>query len=188
MPDAELKIILASASPRRKELLALAGLAFEVIPSQVEEILPPGLSPTKSAEYLAAIKATDISREHPGALIIAADTIVVIDDEILGKPRGKADAARMLRLLSGREHRVITGVCLLKNTATRVFSQVTYVRFYPLGEDTIEAYVQTGEPMDKAGAYGIQGKGALLVEQIAGDYCNVVGLPVARLLREMEGF
>jgi len=181
-------ILLASASPRRKELLALAGLEFDAVPSQAEEVLPPGFSPEQCAARLAAVKAEDVARHHPNALIIAADTIVAAGGQILGKPRDEADAARMLRLLSGREHRVITGVCLRKNTAKRIFSQVTSVRFYTLGEDEIEAYVQTGEPMDKAGAYGIQGKGALLVESIAGDYFNVVGLPIARLMREMEGF
>jgi len=180
--------ILASASPRRKELLELAGLPFMVHVSHAEEILPPGLAPAQCAEHLASIKANAAAQNFQTACIIAADTIVVIDGAILGKPKDAADAARMLRLLSGREHTVITGVCLL-NTATaqqNIFSQETAVRFYPLGDEEIEAYVRTGEPMDKAGAYGIQGKGALLVESITGDYCNVVGLPLARLMRELR--
>ena len=179
--------VLASASPRRKELLELAQLPFTVHVPNAEEIIPPGLAPAQCAEHLAALKADAAACNLPNACIIAADTIVVVDNAILGKPKNEADAARMLRLLSGREHTVITGVCLL-NTATaqkNVFSQETVVRFYPLSDAEIEAYVRTGEPIDKAGAYGIQGKGALLVESINGDYFNVVGLPVARLMREL---
>jgi len=179
-------VTLASASPRRKELLRLAGLDFDVLAPQVEETLPPGFPPEQCAEYLAAIKADDVARLRPGHLVIGADTIVVIDGQILGKPNDAEDAARMLRLLSGREHRVITGVCLRTSVCARTFSQETLVRFYPLRADEIEAYIQTVEPMDKAGAYGIQGKGALLVESIAGDYFNVVGLPIARLMRELR--
>ena len=180
--------ILASASPRRKELLELAQLPFEVHISHAEEIIPPGLAPAQCAEHIAAIKADAAAIDLPNACIIAADTIVVVDGMILGKPKDAKDAALMLHLLSGREHTVITGVCLL-NTATaqkNIFSQETAVRFYPLSDAEIEAYVRTGEPMDKAGAYGIQGKGALLVESITGDYCNVVGLPIARLMRELR--
>ena len=180
--------ILASASPRRKELLELAQLPFAVYVPNAEEILPPGFAPAQCAEHLAEIKADAAARDLPNACIIAADTIVVVDGTILGKPKGAEDAARMLCLLSGREHTVITGVCLL-NTATmhkKTFSQETAVRFYPLGDAEIEAYIRTGEPMDKAGAYGIQGRGALLVESITGDYFNVVGLPLARLMRELR--
>jgi len=185
--NSHLSVILASASPRRKELLALAGLNFDVLASGVEEALPPGFRPPEQcAERLAAMKADDVARRHPDALVIGADTIVVIDGQILGKPKDTTDAARMLRLLSGREHRVVTGVCLRMRDARRVFSQETRVRFYPLCDDEIEAYIQTGEPMDKAGAYGIQGRGALLVESIAGDYFNVMGLPIARLIRELR--
>ena len=180
--------ILASASPRRKELLELAQLPFEIHVPHAEEILPASLAPAQCAEHIAAIKAEAAARDLPNACIIAADTIVVVDKTILGKPKDAADAARMLRLLSGREHTVITGVCLLNATAMQktIFSQKTAVRFYSLGDAEIEAYVRTGEPMDKAGAYGIQGKGALLVESIAGDYFNVVGLPLARLMRELR--
>jgi len=180
--------ILASASPRRKELLELAQLPFAVHVPNAEEIIPPGLAPAQCAEHIAAIKANAVACDRPNACIIAADTIVVVDGAILGKPKDTADAARMLRLLSGREHTVITGVCLLNAAAAKknVFSQETAVRFYPLSDEEIKAYVRTGEPMDKAGAYGIQGRGALLVESIAGDYFNVVGLPLARLMRELR--
>ena len=179
--------ILASASPRRRELLALAGLAFEVCAPGADETLLPGEDPQAAALRLAALKAEEAAARHPGACIVAADTIVVAPGgEMLGKPTDAADAARMLGLLSGREHRVVTGVCLRCGTRARRFAQETSVKFYPLTRAEIERYIATGEPMDKAGAYGIQGRGALLVESIAGDYFNVVGLPIARLMRELE--
>jgi len=180
--------ILASASPRRRELLALAGISFEIHVPDVEERIPAGQGAAEAACSLARQKAEAIAVDAPEVCVIAADTVVVLDDIILGKPADEADAARMLRLLSGREHRVITGVCLALNGRRRVFFQETRVRFYPLHDDEIAAYVATGEPMDKAGAYGIQGRGALLVEGIAEDYFNVVGLPIARLVRELEVF
>ncbi|MCL1952015.1 MAG: Maf family protein [Oscillospiraceae bacterium] len=180
--------ILASASPRRRELLALLGIPFEVHAPHVDERIDPAWDAAQAARALAGQKAAAAAERFPGDYIIAADTVVEIGGALLGKPVDAADAARMLRLLSGREHRVVTGVCLRLDQAERVFSQETRVRFYALDEDEIAAYVRTGEPMDKAGAYGIQGRGALLVEGIAGDYFNVVGLPVARLAREMRGF
>jgi len=180
--------ILASASPRRRELLALAGIPFEVRASHVEERIDPAWSAAEAARNLAAQKAADVAAGFPGACVIGADTVVEIAGRLLGKPLDAADAARMLRLLSGREHRVVTGVCLRLGQAERAFAQETLVRFYPLSEAEIEAYVRTGEPMDKAGAYGIQGRGALLVEGVTGDYFNVVGLPVARLARELHAF
>jgi len=180
--------ILASASPRRRELLTLAGFAFGIRVPDIDEAVSPEWSPGEAARELARQKAEAVAAQCPEHCIIAADTIVVLDKLILGKPKDTQDAVRMLRLLSGREHRVITGVCLMQNSRQRVFSQETSVRFYPLRDDEIERYVATGEPMDKAGAYGIQGRGALLVESIAGDYFNVVGLPVARLVRELGEF
>ena len=180
--------VLASASPRRRELLSLAGIPFEIHVPHVEEHMDPAWSAAEAARALARQKAEDVSAKSPAACVIAADTIVEIDGILLGKPLDADDAARMLRLLSGREHRVVTGVCLRFGQSERVFSQETLVRFYPLGEAEIDAYVRTGEPMDKAGAYGIQGKGALLVEGITGDYFNVVGLPIAKLTRELQGF
>jgi len=180
--------ILASASPRRRELLSLAGIAFEVHAPDVDERIDPAWTAAQAARALAELKAAAVAESFPRTCVVAADTVVEIDGVLLGKPADAADAVRMLRLLSGREHRVVTGVCLRLGEARRVFSQETLVRFYPLGEDEIEAYVRTGEPMDKAGAYGIQGRGALLVEGITGDYFNVVGLPVARLVRELRDF
>ena len=183
-----MKYILASASPRRRELLNQIGLEFDVQVSNVEEHICPSWSPTQAVCELAQQKAHAVATQFPERCVIAADTIVVVDAQILEKPQDTQNAKRMLRLLSGREHRVITGVCLTFGAKQRVFSQETGVRFYPLSEEKIACYVATGEPMDKAGAYGIQGKGALLVESIAGDYFNVVGLPVAKLIRELEEF
>ncbi|MDR0532274.1 MAG: Maf family protein [Oscillospiraceae bacterium] len=183
-----MKYILASGSPRRKELLALVGLPFGVCVPKVAEIIAPDCPPEQCAEDLAAQKAAYVARQFPDDCVIGADTVVVAGGEILGKPKDAADAERMLRLLSGREHVVITGVCLRLGERERRFSQHTLVRFYALGGEEIEAYVRTGEPMDKAGAYGIQGRGALLAEGITGDYFNVVGLPVALLARELRQF
>jgi len=183
-----MKYILASASPRRRELLAQAGFCFDVHMSHVDEHICPSWSPSQAVRELARQKAIAVAAQHPECCIIAADTIVVIDGQILEKPKDEADATRMLKLLSGREHTVITGVCLMQGEQQHVFAQKTQVQFYPLGDDVIARYVATGEPMDKAGAYGIQGRGALLVEGIVGDYFNVVGLPVARVVRELEGF
>jgi len=180
--------ILASASPRRRELLSLADIPFDIHVSHVEERIDPAWSAAEAARNLAQQKAEDVSAKFPEACVIAADTVVEIDGILLGKPEDAADAARMLRLLSGREHRVVTGVCLRLGSSERVFSRETLVRFYPLSDSEIEAYVRSGEPMDKAGAYGIQGRGALLVEGITGDYFNVVGLPMAQLAREMRSF
>ena len=180
--------ILASASPRRRALLALAGIPFEVCAPHVEERIDPSWSAAEAARALACQKADAIAQKFPEACVIAADTIVEIDGALLGKPENEADAARMLRLLSGREHRVVTGVCLRLGGARRVFSCETLVRFFSLSDEEIAAYVASGEPMDKAGAYGIQGRGALLAEGITGDYFNVVGLPVARLTRELKEF
>ncbi|MCL2301443.1 MAG: Maf family protein [Firmicutes bacterium] len=180
--------VLASASPRRRELLALLGIPFEVHAPNVEERLDPAWTAAQAARALARQKAAAAARDFPGDCVIAADTIVEIDGILLGKPTDAAGAARMLRLLSGREHRVITGVCLRRGEDERVFSQESLVRFYGLSDEEIGAYVRTGEPMDKAGAYGIQGRGALLAEGITGDYFNVVGLPAARLARELKSF
>jgi len=180
--------ILASASPRRRELFVLAGIPFEICVPHTEERIDPVWTAAEAARALACQKAAKAAESFPTACIVAADTVVEIDGVLLGKPFDAADAARMLRLLSGREHRVVTGVCLRRGQAARVFSQETLVRFYPLSGGEIEAYVRTGEPMDKAGAYGIQGRGALLVEGITGDYFNVVGLPVAMLVRELRDF
>lgn len=179
-------IILASASPRRQELLKLITEDFAVIPSDIDEIVPNEVAPEKSPEYLAVKKARHIFENgHINDIVIGCDTGVFIDGEMLGKPKDKRNAEEMLMKLSGRRHKVITGCCICKNGSINSFSQTTEVEFYSLSEDEIESYIATGEPMDKAGAYGIQGRGALLVKGINGDYFNVVGLPVARLNKEL---
>jgi septum formation protein len=186
-------LILASASPRRRELLAQGGFAFEVITADVPEIRKPGEDPIRFVTRLAREKAEAvISREavSPDTLILGADTIVLVDEEVLGKPQDAADAARMLRLLSGRTHQVITGVCLAKGRERQRAAEVTFVRFTTLSDEEIEAYVATGEPLDKAGAYAIQGRASRWVPRIHGCYFNVVGLPLAlvsSMIEAMQG-
>lgn len=191
-------MILASQSPRRIELMDEAGFACRVIPADIDETPHAGESPLSLVGRLARDKALCVAREHamPGEVVVAADTIVTIDGVILGKPSSEQDAKRMLRLLSGRTHQVATGVCVVRAEADsepslQNFVEVTDVTFYALDEDTIEAYARSGEPLDKAGAYGIQGKGGrMLVQKIDGDFYNVVGLPiarVARVIRDMQG-
>ncbi len=189
---AGVEIVLASASPRRRELLGLAGVPHRVQPSEVEETRAPGESPAGFAERAALDKARAVARGCPaGAWVLGADTVVVAGDEVLGKPRDREDGRRMLRLLSGRTHQVVTGVALVEAPAGRqaVFCTETAVAFRPLDEAWIEGYLDSGEPMDKAGAYGIQGRGALLVAGIQGSYTNVVGLPLGEtvLLLERNG-
>jgi len=181
-----MKIILASASPRRQELLKLIFPQFEILPADVDETLPAGLAAEKCAEYLAEKKAKKVSGQFPDALVIGCDTIVVCKDKILGKPMDKDEAFNMLSFLSGKIHKVITGVCICFDGETKVFSELTEVEFYPLSDAEINRYIETGEPFDKAGAYGIQGKGALFVKGICGDFFNVVGLPVSHLKKELE--
>ncbi len=182
------KIILASASPRRRELLNVAGVEFEVLVSEADETVPEGTAPKDAAMMTAEKKALAVAEKCTDCVVIGADTIVVIGDKILGKPGDEADAAAMLRLLSGKEHEVITGVCITDGVKTERFAQVSKVRFYELTEDEIAAYVATKEPMDKAGSYGIQGRGCVLVESIEGDYFNIVGLPVAATVRALRRF
>jgi septum formation protein len=173
-------IVLASASPRRQELLRTAGIPFAVQPADIDETPLPGESPKECAERLAREKARAISRKRPLDYVLGADTIVVLDDAIFGKPRDASDAVRMLRLLSGRTHAVITGICLVGPTAfERTTSEITLVTMNGLSNGEIRDYVATGEPMDKAGAYAIQGIASRWIPRIEGDYSNVVGLPVA---------
>ena len=184
-----MELILASQSPRRRELLTQMGLSdFLIRPAQGEEVIDPALSPQELVVSLSRQKAAEISQTAPDALIIAADTVVTADARVLGKPRDEADAAAMLRFLSGRTHTVYTGVTVQQGNRCISEFEATQVRFRPLTEQDIAAYIATGEPMDKAGSYGIQGVGALLVEGIEGDYFNVVGLPVCRLGQMLRKF
>lgn len=180
------KIILASSSPRRKELLATAGIEFEIHVRDVDESIPEGTAPADAAVMTATKKANAVAGDFADCIVIGADTIVVCDKKILGKPKDSDDAVRMLHMLSGREHEVITGVCLIKGEEIRSFAKISKVRFYDLTDEEINAYVATNEPNDKAGAYGIQGLGCTLVESIEGDYFNIVGLPVAAVAREIN--
>ena len=183
-------LILASQSPRRRELLGQMGLTdFIIRPALGEERADPNLSPDRLVEALSAHKGLEVAAaSDPGDLVIAADTVVAVDGQVLGKPRDRADALRMLAALSGRAHTVYTGVTLCRDGEVLTQHEATQVRFRTLTPAEMEAYVDTGEPMDKAGAYGIQGYGALLVEGIEGDYSNVVGLPVCRLGRMLARF
>ena len=183
-----MKIILASASPRRQELLNYVFDEFECIPADIDETLPESISAENSAEYLAVKKAEHIAFSFPDALVIGCDTVVVHCGEVYGKPSSQAEAEKMLNDLSGKKHSVITGVCLCLNGRKHSFSDVTAVEFYTLAPEEISAYIATGSPMDKAGAYGIQDKNFLPVKAIEGDYFNVVGLPIGRLKREAESF
>lgn len=183
-----MKIILASASPRRQELLKYIVPEFEVIPADIDETLPADIPAEKCAEYLACQKARHIAEKYPDCIVIGSDTVVIIDGVILGKPADESDAERMLKMLSGKSHKVVTGVCIARGDASESFSCETRVKFYPLSDEEILEYISTGEPMDKAGAYGIQGYGSVLVEGIEGDFFNVMGLPAASLKRRLEKF
>ncbi|MCQ2476489.1 MAG: Maf family protein [Clostridia bacterium] len=180
------KIILASSSPRRRDLLANAELKFDVCIKNVDETLPEGLAPAEAVEYIAKKKALAISAIAEDAIVIGADTVVVLDGKVMGKPKDKEHACQMLSALSGKEHEVITGVCLAYDDKAETFHCVSKVKFWELSDEEIKHYVTSGEPMDKAGAYGIQGKGSVLVERIEGDYFNIVGLPVSRVVREIR--
>ncbi|GEL07135.1 Maf family protein [Salisediminibacterium halotolerans] len=180
--------ILASQSPRRKQLLEQAGLSFTVIPSQMNEHFNLNVSPEEAVAQLAGDKARSILEKYPDQIVLGADTVIAIDGEILGKPADRADAEAMLRRFSGRTHDVITGVALVSAAKETVFAARTEVTFFPLTDDEINEYIESGEPFDKAGAYGIQGLGATLVEGISGDYYAVVGLPLARVFRELRAF
>jgi septum formation protein len=182
-------LVLASASPRRQELLRNAGIAFEMQPAHINEEPLPGESAKDCAERLAREKALAIASQRPHDVVLGADTVVTIDSQLLGKPTNAEDAARMLRQLSGRDHQVITGVCLAFNGHVSVASETTQVTVNELTEKEISDYVASGEPMDKAGAYAIQGIASRWIPRIEGDYFNVVGLPVAlvfHMLREVN--
>jgi septum formation protein len=182
------RLILASSSPRRKELLSYALLPFDVYPSQIKEVMDPGLTAEELVCSLADQKARDVFSQYPDAVIIGSDTIVVLDGKPLGKPQDEQEAREILRMLSGRTHEVFTGVSLIAGDRSSIFAEKTEVRFWPLTAEEIEWYITTKEPFDKAGSYGIQGKGSVFVHSIIGDYYNVMGLPVSRVVRELEGF
>lgn len=178
-------IILASASPRRKEILELADLKFDVMPSDAQEITTK-TAPNEVVMELASIKAKDIyEKSEKQSMIVGADTVVAYQGQILGKPTDKADAKRMLTMLSGQTHEVYTGVCVIEDGKTKTFYEETKVTFYEISDEQIDHYIKTGEPMDKAGSYGIQGKAAVFIKGIEGDYYNVVGFPIARFLQEI---
>lgn len=180
-------IILASASPRRQELMKTAGIDFKICVAVGEEHLDPALCPADAAMAVAGQKAQEVAKKYPHDCVVGADTIVVLDKLILGKPKDKAEAVAMLGMLSGKTHTVYTGVCVIKDGKENCFAEATKVEFYPLTAEEIAAYVESGEPMDKAGAYGIQGLGCLLVKRIEGDFFNVMGFPVSRVVRAIRG-
>jgi septum formation protein len=182
-------LVLASQSPRRRDLLTRLGMTFAVHPSNVDEDLPPGLTPGEAVEALAVRKAAHVATAYPEALVLGADTTVVLDGQTLGKPSGPTEAAQMLRQLSGRTHDVYSGIALVHPPTARIHSayERTEVTFGSLSGDEIDAYVSTGSPLDKAGAYGIQDDhGALFIDRIHGDYYNVVGLPLRCLYRTLR--
>jgi septum formation protein len=180
------RVVLASASPRRRDLLNLIGIAHEVRPANIDETMRPREAPRRYAERLAREKASAIATRDPDLITIGADTVVVINRKVLGKPADANDAARMLRMLSGREHTVITAVAVSRGRKLRSAIEEVRVKFRRLRDEEIDAYIAMGEPMDKAGAYGIQGYGATIVERIEGDYFAVMGLPLVRLVGLMR--
>jgi len=181
------ELILASASPRSQELLRLAGIPFRAVPALGEERIDPALSPPELALTLARQKALEVQGRCPGRAVLGADTLVALEGVVFGKPRDDNHAREMLGRLSGMTHSVFTGVCLLRPDSPEIsFCQESRVTFHALSQREINAYVATGEAADKAGAYGIQGRGGLFVERLEGDYWNVVGLPLARLLKEIN--
>lgn len=178
-----MNIILASASPRRKEILENTNTKFEIIKSEIDEVILENELPSQVVMRLAFEKSIDIALKHPDSLVIGADTVVVLNNNILGKPKDSSDAFNMIKQLSGKTHQVITGISLINLNANQKISDyvVSNVKFKNLSEEDIKDYIQTNESLDKAGAYGIQGFGAMLVEEIQGDYFNIVGLPISRL-------
>ena len=175
-----MNLILASQSPRRRELLGLTGLPFVVRAADIDETMDPGRAPFDEVARVSRLKAEAVARK-PEDVVIAADTIVVCEGEVLGKPRNEADAFRILSLLSGRHHEVMTGMTVVCGDKVITHTEVTKIHFRELHPEEIRAYIASGEPMDKAGAYGIQGGAALFADEMVGDYYNVMGLPVCRL-------
>ena len=190
MKKKKVKLVLASGSPSRIELLRMLDCKFQVIPSRVKEKFNPRLSPIQNVKKLSRLKALDVASKISNGIVIAADTVVVLGEKILGKPKNKKEAREMLKSLSGKEHQVITGIAVVNAKTKKMLGDavVTKVKFRKLTNELIEKYITSGEPLDKAGAYGIQGKGSLLVELIKGDYFNVVGLPLNTLNQLLEKF
>ena len=178
----ECRVVLASGSPRRHDLLNLVGISHEVRPANIDETMRPRENPRRHAERLAREKATVVATRDPNLITIGADTIVVVNRKVLGKPTDAEHAAVMLRQLSGRQHTVITAVAVSRGKKLRSAVEEVRVKFRKLRDDEIDSYIATGEPLDKAGAYGIQGYGATIVECVEGDYFAVMGLPLARLV------
>ena len=182
------RFILASASPRRKEILENAGFTFEIIVSDADENITEELSPEATVEELAKRKALSVWEENKDAVVFGCDTVVAIDGKILGKPKDDEEAFEMISSLSGKVHTVSTGVCICSAEKTEVFSNTTEVEFYELSDETIKSYIATGEGKDKAGSYGIQGYGRVLIKEIKGDYFSVMGLPVSQSARVLADF
>lgn len=180
--------IVASASPRRKEILSMGGFGFRIIPSDCDETIKEKLSPEETVKVLAERKALSVLSENENSVVLGCDTVVALGDEILGKPFDREDAFKMIKALSGKTHRVCTGVCIADKDKTNTFVSVAEVEFYELSDETAESYVATGECDDKAGAYGIQGLGGTLVKSIKGDYYAIVGLPYAETVRVLSEF
>jgi septum formation protein len=181
-----MSIVLASASPRRRELLETLGVKFEIVPALEPERPPKGADAEQTVRALSRSKALEVARKRPDAVVIGADTVVACEEEILGKPRSEEDARRMLRMLSGRVHSVFTGVTIARGGEVLTEAEQTRVFFRPIADAEITRYITTGEPMDKAGAYACQGLASLFVERIEGDFFNVMGLPLYRLGRMLE--
>ena len=190
MTENTAKLILASQSPRRLELLRQITDQFEVVPSSVEEKLDYGLRPEENVRLLARAKAESVAKKYPHCWVIGADTLVALHQEILGKPVDVSDAERILRRLSGKEHRVMTGICVVSPGKTLDKAVTSKVRFKSLSQEEISNYIQTGEPMDKAGAYAIQGKGSFMVRDYSGSHSNIIGLPIdeLKILLKKTGF
>ncbi len=183
-----MKLILASGSPRRRELLSLYTTDFEVCASDFDEHAVHAAAPAALAEALARGKCLAVAAARPGAVVVGSDTVVELDGEVFGKPADAADAARMLRALSGRTHRVHTGVCVSDGVRAESFVDSCKVTFFPISEEEIERSIASGEPFDKAGAYAIQGQAALWLDRLEGDYYTIMGLPVSRTVRLLERF
>lgn len=183
-----IKVILASQSARRRELIQYIFGDFEVIPPRADETPPEGVESEYIPEILAVRKAADVAKDHPDALVIGCDTVVILDGEIFGKPKSVEEAFSMLKRLSGRTHTVVSGVCLSLRGRSMSFTQKTNVTFYPLSDEDIMRYITESSPLDKAGSYGIQDCGGLFVKSLEGDHYNVIGFPIARLKIELERF